>query len=69
MFSDLQTASDFFRGGALGYSAAAGGGRLFGIELNCDKWQVETLAVERMESSFFEDLSVFPRGTVQVDCA
>ncbi|MFN9046946.1 MAG: DUF2071 domain-containing protein [Planctomyces sp.] len=69
VFSDLQTASDFFRGGALGYSAAAGGGHLSGIELNCEKWQVETLAVERMESSFFEDLSVFPRGTVQVDCA
>lgn len=69
VFPDLRSASDFFRGGSLGYSADASGRRLCGIELNCEKWQVESLAVERMESSFFEDLSVFPRGTVQVDCA
>jgi hypothetical protein len=69
VFSDLQAASEFFRSGSLGYSADAGGSRLYGIELNCQTWQVESLALERLESSFFGDVSVFPRGTVQVDCA
>jgi hypothetical protein len=69
VFTDLQSASDFFRGGSLGYSADAHGRRYYGIELDCEKWQVEVLAVERMESSFFEDASVFPRGAVQLDCA
>ena len=69
VFPDLRAASDFFRGGSLGYSADASGRRLHGIELKCETWQVEALAVERLESSFFEDISLFPRGTVQVDCA
>lgn len=69
VFGDLQAAANFFQGGSLGYSADAGGRRLYGIELKCEQWRVEALAVEQMESSFFEDSSVFPRGAVQVDCA
>jgi len=69
VFRDLGTASEFFRGGALGYSADASGGRFYGIELACESWSVETLAVERMESSFFEDAAHFPKGSVRIDCA
>lgn len=69
VFGDLQTASDFFRGGSLGFSADAAGRQYSGIELACDKWQVEALAVDRMVSSYFEDQQQFPAGTVEFDCA
>lgn len=69
VFRDLETASEFFRGGALGYSADASGVRYHGVELACDAWSVETLLVERMESSFFEDVAHFPKGAVRIDCA
>jgi len=67
IFSNLLAACEFFRTGLLGYLADASGSRLYGIELNCYKRQVETRALERLESSFLREISVFPRGTVHVD--
>ena len=69
VFGNLQTASEFFRGGALGYSADKSGQRFHGVELACDCWSVEALAVQRMSSSYFEDSQMFPAGTVQFDSA
>jgi Uncharacterized conserved protein (COG2071) len=68
-FSSVAEASAFFETGSLGYSATRAAGRYDGLELRCKSWQVEPLAVDRVESSYFEDESLFPRGSVAFDCA
>jgi Uncharacterized conserved protein (COG2071) len=69
VFDSLQTASDFFQRGSLGYSATKNPDRFDGLELQSYSWQVQPLAVERVESSFFDDRTLFPHGSVEFDCA
>ncbi|MDB5319362.1 MAG: hypothetical protein JWN40_993 [Phycisphaerales bacterium] len=69
VFGDVARASDFFRGGSLGYSPSAEAGRLDALELHSLDWKVEPMAVERIESSFFDDRQRFPAGSIQFDCA
>ena len=69
LFSSLDAASEFFRRGSLGYSARADGRCLDGITLHTDAWKVAPLRVDSVRSSFFEDTSVFPAGSVEFDCA
>jgi len=69
VFGDVGRASEFFRGGSLGYSPSAQAGRLDALELHSLDWRVEPLAVERIESSFFDDRQRFPAGSIQFDCA
>ena len=69
VFASLSEASAFFRAGSLGYSATPDPRRFQGMELRCDRWQVEPLAVSAVRSSCFEDRSVFPRGSIEFDCA
>jgi hypothetical protein len=40
-----------------------------GLELHTRAWQVQPLAVEKVKSSFFDDRSIFPPGSVEFDCA
>ena len=40
-----------------------------GLELKSFTWEVQPLAVQRVESSFFEDRTKFPSGSVEFDCA
>lgn len=68
-FRSLAEASDFFRGGALGWSARPKADEFDGLELRCDEWQMHPLAVERIESSFFSDRAIFPPGSVTFDSA
>jgi hypothetical protein len=69
VFGSLQEASDFFARGSLGYSVTRNPGEFDGLELRSFTWQVRPLSVERVESSFFADRSVFPPGSVEFDCA
>jgi hypothetical protein len=70
VFGDLETASAFFEGGSVGYSTGRNGGeQLDGLELRSLGWKVEPLAVERIESSFFDDVGRFPSGSIRFDCA
>ena len=55
--------------GSLGYSVTTTDGRYDGLELRCENWQVQPLDVTRVESSYFEDQSLFPQGSVEFDCA
>src|SRR5262249_31744849 len=64
VFSSLEEASAFFRAGELGYSATPEPARFQGMRLRCRTWQVEPLQVEEVCSSFFEDESLFPRGSI-----
>ena len=68
-FASLQAASDFFEGGAIGYSETSRGDELDGVCLVTRRWRVEPLSVERVQSSFFANTSSFPPGSVEFDCA
>jgi Uncharacterized conserved protein (COG2071) len=65
----LEEASAFFRAGSLGYSSTSDPTRHQGLELRCFNWRAEPLEVEEVRSSFFEDESLFPRGSIAFDCA
>lgn len=69
IFGTLANASEFFARGSLGYSATGRLGTYDGLELRTHNWSVEPLAITRVESSFFDDVSHFPTGSVQFDCA
>ena len=69
VFDSLKEASDFFEQGSLGYSATARPDHFDGLELRSFKWQVQPLAVSKVESSFFENRVLFPRGSAEFDCA
>ena len=69
VFHSLEEASAFFQAGSLGYSATPDPSRFQGMELSCRNWRVEPLAVEEVRSSFFEDVSLFPKGSIEFDCA
>jgi hypothetical protein len=69
VFGSLAEASAFFQRESLGYSPARRPGAFDGLVLRTFGWQVEPLAVQRAESSFFEDRSRFPAGSARLDCA
>jgi uncharacterized protein DUF2071 len=69
IFNSLAGASEFFRNGALGWSARTADNDFDGLELQCHEWQMEALAVEQVESSFFENAKLFPPGSVKFDSA
>lgn len=67
IFKTLQNASDFFEKGSAGYSPGKKG--YDGIRLRTDKWEMAPLEVLNVESSFFQNTSLFPKGSVQFDSA
>jgi len=69
IFESLDQASHFFEVGSLGFSPASRPGRYEGLELVTSNWQLVTLAVEAVGSSFFRDRRLFPLGTVEFDSA
>jgi hypothetical protein len=69
VFQSLEESSSFFQAGALGYSATPDPSRFQGLELRCRNWQVEPLEVEKVHSSFFEVATLFPKGSIEFDCA
>ena len=69
IFPSLAEASTFFEAGALGYSATPTNSRFQGLELRCRNWHVDPLNVEEVRSNFFENESLFPKGTIEFDCA
>ena len=69
IFHSLDEASEFFRRGALGWSSRMKENTFDGLELSCDQWRMEPLAVDRVESSFFADLEIFPADSAKFDSA
>jgi hypothetical protein len=67
IFASLTEASEFFARGAMGYSATGKPDCCDGVELRTSKWQVEPLEIQSVSSSFFNDTSRFPDGTIQFD--
>lgn len=69
VFPSLQEASDFFKYGSIGYSDTASPHRYDGLELRCRSWDAKPLHVRSISSSYFQDRSLFPAGSVQFDGA
>jgi hypothetical protein len=68
-FASLDEASAFFAGGSLGYSPGHEPARFEGLELQCDDWNVEALAVDEIRSTYFDDRGTFPAESIELDCA
>lgn len=69
VFSSLDEASKFFEKGSLGYSVTKSGDSLDGIVLDIKNWQVKPLNVHFVESSFYDDETIFPKGSIEFDHA
>jgi hypothetical protein len=67
IFKTIENASEFFQRGAVGYSPS--GKKFEGLELKTYNWKVEPLTVSNVQSSFFEDETVFPKGSIHFDNA
>jgi len=69
VFDSLESVSEFFELGSLGYSDTGTSGKFDGLELRCKNWKVQALDVDEVCSSYFENQSAFPKGSVEFDCA
>lgn len=69
VFNNLEEASEFFKNGSVGYSAANNGECYDGLELCTMMWEVQPLKVYQVRSSFFENETIFPKGSVIFDNA
>jgi hypothetical protein len=67
IFETLQNVSDFFEKGAVGYSP--NNNKYEGLKLQTYKWEVRPLEVQTVHSSFYENESLFPKGSVKFDNA
>lgn len=67
VFENLNCVSDFFKNGAIGYSPDKNG--FDGLELKAYNWKVSLLEVKKVQSSFFENTDIFPKGSVKFDNA
>ena len=67
IFKNLESASQFFKKGSLGYSP--NGIDYDGLELQTFTWEVKPMKVSNVYSSFFENETIFPKGSVQFDNA
>ena len=69
IFASLAEASNFFEKGFLGYSATKNEKSLDGIVLDIKDWTIKPLDLEFVESSFYDDTSVFPKDSIELDHA
>jgi hypothetical protein len=67
VFETLENASCFFEKGGTGYSPNRN--KYEGLNLKVYSWRVRPLEVVHVASSFFENESVFPKGSVVFDNA
>ncbi len=69
VFPSLADAAEFFRAGSLGWSPSRSVNEVDGLELRTRDWRMEPLAVDWVESSYFNDRARFPAGASQFDSA
>ena len=69
IFGSVATASKFFEGGSVGYSVTSDPDRLDVLELVTKEWRVEPLQTSRVHSSYFQDETKFPPGSIEFDHA
>ena len=69
VFPSIQEAANFFSLGATGYSVTRSPDHFHGMELRCLNWDIEPVEIERALSSYYDDRSVFPEGSISLDSA
>jgi hypothetical protein len=69
VFPSLADAAKFFERGSLGYSPTANPRRLDGVELCNRTRNVVPLAIDHVESSYFDNPALFPPGSIELDSA
>lgn len=67
IFKSIKEVSDFFKNGDTGYSPNKNS--FDGLQLQTYKWEVKPLEVSNVRSSFFDDESIFPKGSIKFDNA
>ena len=68
-FADVESASEFFGCGPIGYSARPDGAAFDGVRLDPHGWNLRPLTVEHVASSYFDDMRRFPPGSITLDSA
>ncbi len=69
IFGSLDVSSKFFEAGCMGYSSRPDSCIMDGLILQVKQWQVTSLTVHHIRSSYFDDRSVFPVGSIEFDHA
>jgi len=69
VFPTFDDAFEFFRRGDCGFSCSLRAGRLDGLQLKTLRWEMSTLRITRLHSTFFQDGKRFPSDLVHFDCA
>ena len=69
IFPTLEESSRFFQTGSIGYSPRLNSPILDGMRLEIPTWKVSSLSAKQVRSSFFDDRSIFPEGTIRFDHA
>jgi hypothetical protein len=67
--SDRPAACELSRKETLGLVPRIAGGKLESIELRCQTWDVEPLAIEDVRSFVYDDTTLFPPGSIHFDNA
>jgi hypothetical protein len=67
LFSSLNEAIEFFRRGSIGYSPSGSAGHLLGVRLQSQNWAARPISIDNMESTMFDDLNLFPKGSCSLD--
>lgn len=69
IFCDLKEVSNFFKTGSVGYSPSNKEKEFEGLKLITNEWKVSPLEVMNVNSSYLDDQSIFPEGSVEFDNA
>jgi hypothetical protein len=69
LFADVEQAGDFFRSGSIGYSLSRDPEELEGTQLTASSGRLDACVVDRAACSFYDDRSVFPAGSIELDSA
>jgi uncharacterized protein YqjF (DUF2071 family) len=69
IFDSLETASDFFEKGSLGFSPNKRDKDLDGLNLEIESWKVTNFEIDAVRSSFYDNKTIFPTGSINFDHA
>jgi len=69
MFSSLEHASSCFKNCPVGFSPSTIPDQIKSIRLETRTWAVSPLIVHRLESEFYDNRSLFPKGSISFDNA
>jgi hypothetical protein len=68
-FGSFDEASHFYEAGSMGFAPTTDPTRFEGTQLRCRDWIAEPLEIEETRSSFFDDETRFPKGSIEHDSA